>query len=362
MNDKFKLTFDKIHAEDQLKEKTLKRIREQSSESKSSRKRFKVKRVATVLACFVPLFVVGLLSYNTYFTESAYVDLDINPSVELSINRFDRVINANAYNNDGEDILANLNIKNEKIAVALPKIIEATADRGQLQKEGLVSVTVQAEGSKEKKLLNSIESIVKASLSKYSDTKADIFPVDQKTKTASHDEHLSPAKYLAILALQEVDPTATISRCRHNSIGNIKNQIREHGQDHDGNKNGKFNGHSNSNNNGNNDHGKNSGGGNSSDHSNDSSKKHNSNGGSSNKHGDGDSSNGKKSNHDKKSIKEKSNSNHSGDSDSSNENKGKNKDSENHDDQKKDGSHGENKKDGSHSENKKGGSHGGNDH
>lgn len=233
--------FDKIQAENELKEATLSRIFDDKSESKAENHKsgffsnLRIKRISTVMACVIPLFVIGLFSYNTftsYYTESAYVDLDINPSIELSVNKYNRIINASAYNGEGDDLLADLDIKNEKIESALPEIIHATAQEGQLQKEGLVSVTVQANSQKEKELLALIEEIVDETLADYEGTETDIFAVDSQVKNTSHNMDLTPAKYLAICKLQEVDPTATVDECRHNSIGGIKKRTKEHEEKH----------------------------------------------------------------------------------------------------------------------------------
>jgi hypothetical protein len=37
---------------------------------------------------------------------TAYVDIDVNPGVELILNRYSRVIDVSAYNDDGADLLA----------------------------------------------------------------------------------------------------------------------------------------------------------------------------------------------------------------------------------------------------------------
>ena len=44
----------------------------------------------------------------------SYVSIDVNPSIELALNRFDRVVYAAAYNLEGEEILNGLSLKGKK--------------------------------------------------------------------------------------------------------------------------------------------------------------------------------------------------------------------------------------------------------
>ena len=37
-----------------------------------------------------------------YFTPTMEISVDINPSIELGVNRFDRVISVDGYNEDGQ--------------------------------------------------------------------------------------------------------------------------------------------------------------------------------------------------------------------------------------------------------------------
>ena len=54
-----------------------------------------------------------------YFTPYTYVSLDVNPSIEYSVNRFDRVLSVSAVNGDGTEILKNLDLKNKTIDEAI---------------------------------------------------------------------------------------------------------------------------------------------------------------------------------------------------------------------------------------------------
>ncbi|MDP4143554.1 MAG: anti-sigma factor domain-containing protein [Bacillota bacterium] len=77
------------------------------------------------LAAAVALFAIFLFggSAYAYNTPMATVQVNINPSIELKTNRFDRIITATPINGDGETLLKQLKLKNKKIDDALILVI-----------------------------------------------------------------------------------------------------------------------------------------------------------------------------------------------------------------------------------------------
>jgi hypothetical protein len=80
-----------------------------------------------------------------------YVTLDINPSVELIVTPGDRVIYANALNEDGVVLLADLELVGKKIDVAVTLIIDKSIELGFIVEgddETIVSVSTISENNK----------------------------------------------------------------------------------------------------------------------------------------------------------------------------------------------------------------------
>ena len=67
------------------------------------------------------LLLVGCMSASAH--DDVYVTIDINPSVELITTPRERVVYANPLNEDGEILLANLNLVGKKLDVAIDMII-----------------------------------------------------------------------------------------------------------------------------------------------------------------------------------------------------------------------------------------------
>ena len=74
-------------------------------------------------AAAVLMITSGAASY-AYLNPVATVSLDVNPSIEFRVNSFDKVISVKAMNDDGEQILEELDVKGMEIE----KAIEAALD------------------------------------------------------------------------------------------------------------------------------------------------------------------------------------------------------------------------------------------
>lgn len=63
------------------------------------------KKVALLVASLAVVVLAGSIGVKAYTTPYSYVSMDVNPSIEYTLNRFDRVIDVNAVNDDGQEIL-----------------------------------------------------------------------------------------------------------------------------------------------------------------------------------------------------------------------------------------------------------------
>ena len=94
-------------------------------------------KATIALAAASLLFSIGL-GTSSYYLPTKYVSMDINPSVEYSVNMFNRVIDAEGVNEDGIRLLEQLNIKdlkNKRIEEALNMTIEEAVVEGYLSGE-----------------------------------------------------------------------------------------------------------------------------------------------------------------------------------------------------------------------------------
>ena len=101
---------------------------------------------ASAAACILAMFGISAYAYYTPYT---YVSLDVNPSIEYSVNRFDRVLSVTGVNDDGTEIINNLeldNLENKSIEDAISLTVDEISDAGYLDSNaGGVAITTSSD-------------------------------------------------------------------------------------------------------------------------------------------------------------------------------------------------------------------------
>lgn len=98
------------------------------------------RRAAIALAACLALAAVGVGGYAWAQAPCAYVAIDVNPSIELGINRLGNVASVRAYNEDGERLLQALDLNGLAYADAMAALEERL--RGYLDDGATVEMTV----------------------------------------------------------------------------------------------------------------------------------------------------------------------------------------------------------------------------
>lgn len=163
--------FDKVHAPEQLKMRTIEMIEAQrmrqtdgvvdqadaadgqadvaDDASIPTKKKIRViisLRAKIALAACAVLIALGIGGgAYAYQTPVAYVGIDINPSIELGVNYFDRVVSAEGVNADGQDILSETNVVGMSYEEALASLNDSLANKGYLTADAAVAVTVMCD-------------------------------------------------------------------------------------------------------------------------------------------------------------------------------------------------------------------------
>jgi hypothetical protein len=234
MNERIRGALGSIRAEEQLKRSTAAYLRQIANEGQERAMprhgRPMLRRLAVAMASFAAVIFLGVASFGMYFKESAYLDIDVNPSVELTLNRFDRVIGVHAYNEDGQRVLDSVDVRHRSYEDALSALVGKMAEMGYIEDSGLLTATLQVkEGAVGEDRIDALRLCLAAILQTEGRAlEEDVFAVDSDTKTHSHEQNLTPAKYLAILKLQELDPSVTFANCRDHSLAEIGQQIHAH--------------------------------------------------------------------------------------------------------------------------------------
>ncbi len=91
----------------------------QSIVLKEQKARINISRFAATVASIAAAMMICTIGAAAYYIPTDYVSLDVNPSIEYAVNRFDRILKAEAINDDGEEILATLHLSNMKLEDAV---------------------------------------------------------------------------------------------------------------------------------------------------------------------------------------------------------------------------------------------------
>ncbi|MEA4934876.1 MAG: hypothetical protein VB071_15035 [Lawsonibacter sp.] len=233
---------DKVKAEKELKTKTETFVRTAFSSAECQkktadfglefkRKRFAVNKFLAAVSAVAACLILTLCGNAYYHTPVNYLCLDINPSVELGINAFGRVVSAQAYNEDGLQLLGDNNYSNLSVEDAVNTLVLDAAKQDFIVRDGSTVIAVTAESSKNKaaaELQSSGESGVNSALRAggfsaivYSDY------TDLQLRKQAQDLGLSPGKLRVIFILQTLDPSITIEDYKNAKMTDIITKVNE---------------------------------------------------------------------------------------------------------------------------------------
>lgn len=194
-----------------------------SEKEPSPRSRFRahgVRRVAALAACLV-LAAVCLSGYRLYAEPTAYVGIDVNPSLELSVNRFGLVVEARALNEDGRAVLDSVSLENRPYASALEALTESEGFAPYIQETSFVEVSVTSGDNRQAESLRAESDAQLAALP----CAGACAVVSEGDRAAAADAGMGVGRYRAALELMEYDPNVTLEACSKMSMRELRDRI-----------------------------------------------------------------------------------------------------------------------------------------
>ncbi|MDD3692400.1 MAG: hypothetical protein PHX02_00640 [Oscillospiraceae bacterium] len=236
--DSFSNFLDSVKADEHLKDRTkmkvyqaLVNVDKQNTKS-NKRTGFTMKKgvIAACIAIAAGAVIFG--GYHFYQFPINYVSLDINPSVELGINVFDRVVSAKATNEDGQCLLnATTKIENLSVDKAIDNLVQQAAEQKYIADDGssVISVTVQSDDEdralrlrkKSERGVGLAMSTKKIFAAVYGDCSK------LSLRTEAKELNISPGKYKMIKMLQVLDPTVTVEQYADAKVNEIIRKANE---------------------------------------------------------------------------------------------------------------------------------------
>lgn len=219
MSDIIKKAFEQIHATDQLKEATCLFLYEKIEQ----KPKHQYKTAFRPIAAFCILLFLCIGSGGWYFWETpvSYVSVDINPSVELSLNRFNRVTDAEGKNEDGILLLHNLSLKGKGYIEAVEILVTSESMQNYLTADAELTFTVASPKAEE--LLQGLHN---SSVStQYNGT---CRSADMESVHGAHACGMSLGKYQEYLHLSEYDDDISPEDCSGMTMGQLRDLLSQY--------------------------------------------------------------------------------------------------------------------------------------
>lgn len=215
MDNRIREAFDAVHAEEALKEKT------KTALAARCRPISRRRRLAPLLACLV--LVVAVLGGGgwLWFTPTASVSVDINPSLELEVNRFSRVVAVEGANADGQALAQELDLRFLDCQAALEAILASDTVSALLAQDGALTIAVSGQDEAQCQAL-----LTQAQHCTAGHENAHCFAASSEEHEEAHSAGLTLGKYRAYLALRDLDPTVTPEEVQDLTMAEIRDRIQ----------------------------------------------------------------------------------------------------------------------------------------
>ncbi|MDD3172640.1 MAG: hypothetical protein PHF63_03035 [Herbinix sp.] len=159
-------------------------------------------------AAAIVICSVGTWAYASPYT---YVSIDVNPSIEFTVNRFDHVLHVNAVNDDGEEILNDITLdelKHKTIQEALTNTVDQISEAGYFDGEmegGIIIATSSDNMDKAEDLANELQQTIEQEITENGDdVEVEAISVDPTRVEEAKELGVTPGKLNLVEKLQAV--------------------------------------------------------------------------------------------------------------------------------------------------------------
>ncbi len=211
--------FDSVHADEQIKRHTREFL---ARKTVGYRKKtaFPYWRLAAAMACLL-FILMGSSGYFLFFIPVSSISVDVNPSVELGVNRFDRVVTVDTYNDDGQDLMSSLNVRFMDYRDALDKILDLERREAYLAEDTCIAIAASGAEGKQREMLSCLHTCASSYGSVHCSSGS------HGEAKAAHEAGMTLGRYQAFLELQALDPSVTPQDVKGLTMNQIWEWIEE---------------------------------------------------------------------------------------------------------------------------------------
>lgn len=157
-----------------------------------------VRRSLSLAACLAVVCLAGA-GHHLYFTPASYIYLDINPSVRLDLNCFERVIDVVPLNEDAETLLADSTIGKGKVSDCMSAIVSACREQNYLNEDNTdVEVSVRTDNARLETVVEDTSSAIQQE-----NLEVSVYQMDESENESAIEHHISAKRLRAVRAYTE---------------------------------------------------------------------------------------------------------------------------------------------------------------
>ncbi len=233
---KISSAFDEMIPEDTFEKITAKiPAREERTRISMTKKKNNLIRILLPFAACL-LLAVGIgggIFYGNNFVVESVIDIDVNPSVEITANKNDKVIEVSALNEDAKIIIGDMDLRKTDLNVAVNAIVGSMVKNGYVvNDENGILVTVLNDNTEKadalrKEIMTDIDSALKENNADASVINQTVNKTDAAEKFAN-DNNISLGKAVFIMNIASKDSSLEPVELSKMSISEIAALVHKH--------------------------------------------------------------------------------------------------------------------------------------
>lgn len=176
------------------------------------------------LAAAACLLLAGILAgagWHLWQQPAAFVGVDVNPSLELTVNTFDRVVKATAINDDGAAVLDALSLEGRSYEEAFATLMDSEAMAPYLAEDAFVDVNITTQDNA---LASELQAQSDAVLAGHPYQGA-CHHADEATREAAAAAGMGVGRYRAACELAELDDSVSVDDCAAMTMSELHDAI-----------------------------------------------------------------------------------------------------------------------------------------
>ncbi len=187
-----------------------------------------IRRLASIAAAFILLITTGYGVYG-YYTPYGYINVDINPSVEIAYNLYNRVIDLKGLNEDGNILISKIkNYRNRTIENVINEVIDTAVEQAYVRPEQenviLITITEKKDKVDDEKIYKLVDNHIKQ---KIENTEVILIEGDNNIYKRAREDKISPGKLMLIEKAIDLNKDIKFEEVAKKPVKEIMRMIKE---------------------------------------------------------------------------------------------------------------------------------------